>query len=218
MVLSRDCPTGLTAAASGFRSCPLALLFASSLVVLVATLATLATLATGCSSLLPKSRSETEAPWKTFEEVKRTFDSIEPGRTTLQELKQLGYDPYVNPNVTVLNYSDVLSKYAPNAVRDEYLEPGVRECLKTQTRCNAYALDHRQIRRDRVGNFFLDIINYERRTEITGWRFGAVIVVVDDRVVHKSWSGVPAIREVEENRNPLGPLQDSVTSLLPLPK
>ena len=174
-----------------------------------------ATLAAGCASLLPKTRSETEAPWKTFEEVKRTFDSIEPGRTTLQELKQLGYDPYVNPNVTVLNYSDVISKYAPNAARDEYLEPGIRECLKTQTRCNAYSLDHRRIQRDRVGNFFLDFINYERRTEITGWRFGAVIVVVDDRVVHKSWSGVPAIREVEENFNPLGPLQDRSASLLP---
>lgn len=174
-----------------------------------------ATLAAGCASLLPKSKSETEAPWKTFEEVKRTFDSIEPGHTTLQELKDVGYDPYVNPNVTVLNYSDVLSKYAPNAVRDEFLEPGIRECLQTQNKCSAYLLDHRQIRRDRVGNFLLDIVNFKRRTSVTGWRFGAVVVVVGERVVHKSWNGVPAIREVEENLNPLGPLQDSITSLLP---
>lgn len=167
-----------------------------------------ATLAAGCAALLPKAKSETEAPWKTFEEVKRTFDGIEPGRTTLQELKLLGYDPYVNANVTVLNYSDVLNKYAPNAVRDEYLEPGIRECLKMQTKCSAFSIEHRQVRRDRVGNFFLDFINYERRTEITGWKFGAVIVVVGDRVVHKSWTGVPAISEVEANTNPLGPLQD----------
>lgn len=175
-----------------------------------------ATLAAGCRSLLPKSVAETEAPWKTFEEAKRAFDSIEPGRTTLEELKILGYDPYVNTNVTVLNYSDVLSKYAPNAIRDEYLEPGVRECLKTQNKCNAYSLDHRLIHRDRVGSFFSDFINYRRRTELTGWRFAAFIVVVDDRVVHKSWSGVPAIKEVEENLNPLGPLQDIGPSLLPL--
>jgi len=51
-----------------------------------------ATLAAGCASLLPQSISETEAPWKTFEDVKRTFDAIEPGRTTLQELKEAGYD------------------------------------------------------------------------------------------------------------------------------
>lgn len=172
-------------------------------------------LADGCSSLLPKSKSETEAPWKTFEEVKRSFDSIEPGQTTLQELKLLGYDQEVNPNVTVLNYTEVLNKYAPNVVRDEYLEPGIRECLKTLPQCSALALEHRQIHRDRVGNFFLDIVNFERRTVITGWRFGAVVVVVGDRVVHKSWSGVPAISEVEQNRNPLGPLQDRATSLLP---
>lgn len=171
-------------------------------------------LAGGCAALLPKATSETEAPWKTFEEVKRSFDSIEPGRTTLQELKQLGYDPYVNTNVTVLNRSDVISKYVPSSVRDEYLEPGIRECLATQTQCRGYSLEHRQIHRDRTGNFFLDFGNFKRRTEITGWRFGAVIVVVDDRVVHKSWSGVPAIHEVEENTNPLGPLQDSGPSLL----
>jgi len=176
-----------------------------------------ATLAASCASLLPNAKIETAAPFKTFEEGKRTYDSIEPGRTTLQELKQLGYDPYVNPNVTVLNYSDVLNKYAPNAVRDEYLEPGIRECLKMQSKCSAYSIEHRQVRRDRVGNLFLDIINYERRTEITGWRFGAVVVVVGDRVVHKAWSGVPAISEVEESLNPLGPLQERAAVLVPLP-
>ena len=62
-----------------------------------------AALAAGCASLLPKAKVETAAPWKTFEEGKRTFDSIEPGRTTLRELKQLGYDPFVNPNVAVLH-------------------------------------------------------------------------------------------------------------------
>ncbi|HKQ22934.1 MAG TPA: hypothetical protein VJT81_00650 [Burkholderiales bacterium] len=173
-----------------------------------------ASLAAGCASLLPQSRSETEAPWKTFEEVKRSFDSIQPGQTTLQELKLLGYDQDVNPNVTVLNYTEVLNKYAPNVVRDEYLEPGIRECLKTLNQCSAFALDHRQIHRDRVGNFFLDIVNFERRTVVSGWRFGSVVVVVGDRVVHKSWSGVPSISEVEENRNPLGPLQDRAASLI----
>jgi hypothetical protein len=168
----------------------------------------LATLASGCSSLLPRGITETEAPWKDFEEIKRAYDSIEPGRTTLQELKQLGYDPYVNRNVTVLHFSDVLGKYAPNAIRDEYLEPGIRQCLQMQTKCSAYAVDHRQIRRNRVGNFFLDFVNFKRRTEITGWRLSAVIVIVDDRVVYKSWSGTPAVSEVEETTNPLGPLQD----------
>ena len=103
-----------------------------SRLVVPLTVALTMTLTAGCGSLLPKAKSETEAPWRSFEEVKRTYDSIEPGRTTVVELKQLGYDPYVNINVTVLHFSDVLGKYAPNAVRDEYLEPGIRECLQTR--------------------------------------------------------------------------------------
>jgi hypothetical protein len=169
---------------------------------------------TGCSSLLPKAESETEAPWKTFADAKHTYDRIEPGHTTLDELKQLGFDPYGNRNVTVLHFSDIVAKYAPSSIRDEYLEPGIRECLQMQTSCNAYSIEHRQIHRDRVGNFFLDFINYRRRTEITGWRFAAVIVIVGDRVVYKSWSGVPEISEVEQTTNPLGPLQDSGPALL----
>lgn len=176
--------------------------------------AVIASLIGGCGSLLPKSESDTDAPWKTFDEAKRTYDSIEPGRTTLDELRQLGFDPYVNRNVTVLHFSDIVGKFAPNAVRDEYLEPGIRECIRMQSKCSAFSIEHRQIHRDRVGNFFLDFINYRRRTEITGWRFAAIIVLVSDRVVFKSWSGVPAISEIEETTNPLGPLQDRGPSLL----
>jgi hypothetical protein len=169
----------------------------------------------GCAALLPKAKSESDAPWKTFDEVKSTFDSIEPGRTTLTEIRQMGFDPYANKNVTVLHFSDVLNKYAPNVVRDEYLEPGIRECLRMQTQCSAYAIEHRRIHRNRVGNFMLDFINFERRTEITGWRFSAVVVIVGDRVVYKSWSGTPAISEVEETQNPLGPMQDRSSLILP---
>lgn len=186
----------------------------SSRVLKCFVLAFVATTVAGCSSLLPKAEAETETPWKTFDDAKRTYDGIEPGRTTLEELKQLGFDPYRNRNVTVLHSSDVVGKFAPNAVRDEYLEPGILECLRAQTQCSGYAIEHRQIHRNRVGNFFLDILNFRRRTEITGWRFAAIIVLVGDRVVYKAWSGAPAISESEQATNPLGPLQDRGPSLL----
>lgn len=169
---------------------------------------------TGCSTLLPKAESETETPWRTFDDAKRTYDSIEPGRTTLSELKQMGFDPYRNRNVTVLHSSDVVGKYAPNAVRDEYMEPGILECLRAQTQCSGYAIEHRQIHRYRTGNFFLDILNFRRYTVLTGWRFAAVIVLVRDSVVYKAWSGTPAISESELSTNPLGPLQERGPSLL----
>lgn len=186
----------------------------SSRVVACFLLALVATTVTGCSALLPKAESETETPWKTFEAAKRSYDTIEPGRTTLHELKQIGFDPYRNRNVTVLHSSDVVGKYAPNAVRDEYMEPGILECLRAQTQCSGYAIEHRQIHRHRTGNFLLDMLNFRRHTEVTGWRFAAVVVLVSDRVVYKSWSGVPAISESEVALNPLGPFQERGPSLL----
>jgi hypothetical protein len=178
-------------------------------------LALIAFLATGCAALLPTGKTLTEGPWKSFDEAKKVFDGIEPGRTTSSELKGLGYDPYANANVSVLNYSDVLTRFAPSAVRDAYIEPGIRECLEAQAKCRAFSLSQQHLRRDRVGNFFLDFINFHRHTEITGWRFEAVIVLVDDHVVHKVWSGQREIREVEDQRNPLGPLQDQSAIVLP---
>jgi hypothetical protein len=168
-----------------------------------------------CSSLLPKGESDTNGLWKSFDEAKEAFDKIEPGRTTVSELKRLGYDPYANNNVAVMNYSEVLSRFAPSAVRDTYLEPGIRECIEAQSRCLAYTLGLQRTHRDRVGNFFLDFINFHRHTDITGWRFDAIVVIVDDRVVHKVWSGQRSIHQVEDTRNPLGPLQDQSTIVLP---
>jgi hypothetical protein len=173
-----------------------------------------ACLAAGCSSLLPTAETQTKGPWKSFDEAKRVFDTIEPGRTTLSQLKQLGYDPYSNANVSILNYSDVLSRFAPTAVRDTYLESGIRACMEAQTKCIGYSLTQRQMHSDRVGNFFLDFINFHRRTESVGWQFDAVIVVIEERIVHKVWSGQPAIKQVEETRNPLGPLQDQGASVI----
>ena len=50
-----------------------------------------------------------------------------------------------------------------------------------------------------------------------GLLFGALIVVIDNRVVYKQWSGRPRIEETELRRNPLGPLQGIGESLKPLP-
>ena len=69
-------------------------------------------------------------------------------------------------------------------------------------------------RSERVGSFFLDFLNFRRTTEITGWRFNAVVVLKDDVVVYKLWGGRPMIKELNESRNPLGPLQGGGEKLL----
>ena len=89
--------------------------------------------------------------------------------------------------------------------------------MKAQDGCIGYFMEPSRIDRKRVGNFMLDFLNFKRDTLTTGWKFGALIVVVDDKVVFKQWSGRPRIEETELRRNPLGPLQGLGEGLRPTP-
>lgn len=174
-----------------------------------------AILAAACGSLLPRSEVVTDSPWKSFKDAELAFDEIVPYITMAEDLKRLHLDPAENPNVTILSYSDILKRFVPSsAVAPETLDGGVLDCLRAQAGCNGYEVDHRVIHRRRHGNFFADMLNFNRETEVTGWRFNAVVLVVDGVVVYKLTGGQPAIHEHEESRNPLGPLQGAGEGLL----
>lgn len=162
----------------------------------------------GCSSLLPKGETETEGPWQTFGEAQQTFDKIIPHQTTVEELKQLKLDPASNPNITILNYSDLLRRFIPSPTINAHdLDPGVQECISAKTACKGYEIDQRVMKRKRDGNFWADFLNFKRKVDIVGWRFNGVILIKDNLVVYKLTGGQPAIHEREENKNPLGPFQ-----------
>jgi hypothetical protein len=161
-----------------------------------------------CSSLLPEGEGQTESPWHSYDEAQRTFDKIVPGSTRAEGLKSLKLDPQRNPNITILNYSDVLRRFLPSySIATSELDEGVRECIAAKTACKGYEIDHRVIKRSRYGNFFADLLNFKRKVDIVGWRFKAVLLLKDDVVVYKLTGGQPSIREHEENLNPLGPFQ-----------
>jgi hypothetical protein len=162
----------------------------------------------GCSSLLPRGDTLTESPWQDFEDAQRTFDRIVPHQTTVEELRTMHLDPRTNPNITLLNYSDVLRRFIPSpAVNPKDLDDGVQECIAARTACTGYEVDHRQIKRKRIGSFWLDFLNFKRDTEVTGWRFNAVLLLRDGVVIYKISGGQPKIHDSELSRNPLGPLQ-----------
>jgi hypothetical protein len=83
----------------------------------------------------------------------------------------------------------------------------VRRCLTAGKACSGYAIALRQSRRKRIGNFWLDSLNFYRDTDITGWSFNALVLFVDDKVVYTLYGGQPRLHEREITRNPLGPLQ-----------
>ena len=170
--------------------------------------AVLTVLLVGCTALLPRSESLTDSPWQSFEEAQQTFDRIVPHQTTVEDLKSLKLDPAANANITILNYSDVLRRFIPSPSIDaKDLDTGVQECIAAKTVCRGYEVDQRFTKRDRYGNFWLDVLNFRRKVDIVGWRFNGVILMRDGTVVYKLTGGQPAIHEHEENTQPLGPFQ-----------
>lgn len=164
-----------------------------------------------CSSLLPEGRDEKVSPWKTYEDAKAAYDAIALGATDRESLHRLGFDPGQIANVQILNYSQVVRLVLPASpvLTEQEVPPGLRACIRAETRCVGYQLELERLERQRVGNFFADFLNFRRETHVTGWRFAALVVLVDDRVVYKQWSGQPQVRETRVTRNPLGPLQGS---------
>lgn len=171
-------------------------------------IASLFLMLTGCGSLLPRSEAVVESPWRNFQEAQQTFDQIIPHQTTVNDLKHLKLDPETNPNITILNYSDVLRRFIPSgSITALDLDTGVLECILAKTACKGYEVDQRTLKRNRIGSFWLDFLNFKREVDVAGWRFNGVILVKDNVVVYKLTGGQPAIHETEQSRNPLGPFQ-----------
>jgi hypothetical protein len=68
--------------------------------------------------------------------------------------------------------------------------------------------------RKRIGSFWLDFLNFDRKTDVSGWQFNALVVLSENLVIDKMWSGKPSIHSFENEHNPLGPLQGLGGSVL----
>jgi hypothetical protein len=169
-------------------------------------------LAAGCGGLLPKAQSEIDSPWGSFEQARDAIEAIEPGRTSTAQLRAIGIDPYATPNVHLLTYSDIVLRFPAN-VAPARLDQGLRQCLEAGKACTGYFINVKDIRRDRVGDFWKDTSGFLRTVEVTGWSFNALILMVDDRVVYTLYGGQPKLLEHEVTRQPLGPVQNFGESL-----
>ncbi|QJR14188.1 hypothetical protein [Usitatibacter palustris] len=170
----------------------------------------------GCAELLPKTSSEVDSPWGSYEEARAAIERIEPGQTTLADLREHGISLASNPNIEMLSYSDIVLRFPMNwGLALEAADPGLRDCLKAGKECTGVAIKVTKMRRERIGNFWLDALRFKRETEITGWSFNALLLVIDGRIVYTLYGGQPSVREHEIAKNPLGPLQNWGDQLKP---
>jgi hypothetical protein len=174
----------------------------------------------GCASWLPEARTDT-TPFKSYEEAHAALLALVPMKSDRATLENNGFFPGKHPNTTLLTHADVARRFLPSAIlKREDLDPGIVHCLESRDACRGLEILGAKIARERKGSFWADFLNFQRRTQTTGWRFTALVLLVDDLVVYRSWSGQPVIDETEVTRNPLGPFQDigppAVTTAVPL--
>lgn len=175
----------------------------------------LALLLGGCASLLPTLEREVSNPWTDFAAAKQSFDQIIPFQTSMQTVRALGFDPDTTPNMQVLNQAQVIDAVLPSPLQERSaIPPGILKCMQAGAACMGYAMEPSRIMQQRVGYFLLDLLNFHRNTVTTGWKFAALIVVIDEQVVYTQWSGQPQIHTTVERTNPLGPLQSIDESMV----
>ncbi len=168
-----------------------------------------------CGGVLPSKQSATLSPWSSFAEAMASYDQIVPGETRMPELAQMGFDPERTPNIRRVNYLELIEVFMPHdSVQRSDLDPALGACLEVREACYAYEVQPGTTRHRRDGNTALDLFGFRRKTTVSGWQFSSLIVINDDTVVYKLWSGAPNIQRVESESKPLGPLQNSGEKLI----
>jgi hypothetical protein len=161
-----------------------------------------------CASLLPKTHSESSA-FKSFDAAKAAIEGLIPMQSNQDTLVALGIEAGKQPNTTLLTHADVMRRFVPtNVLSKQDLDPGIVACIEAKDACRGLELVASRIDKARTGNFFTDFFNFNRRTDTTGWRFNALVLLVNQVVVYRTWGGQPSVSETEVHTNPLGPLQD----------
>jgi hypothetical protein len=175
----------------------LVLIFGASLVVLA-----------GCGGLLPDQQVQSASPFQSYDQVVESFNQIVPGMTNAQDLPNLGFDPRT-ANVDVLSYVDIETRFlqAPG-LRWDHLDPAVQACIRAEAYCNGYVFHPSHSSNKRLGAMVPDLLGFERITRSVRWSADVTLLVMNGRVVHKVFSGTPRSENVDDRKQPLGPVQD----------
>jgi len=128
----------------------------------------------GCASLQPTryDRPTDEVlPWENFKKAMAAANEVEVGKTTLQDLKQKGFDPERIPNTKRI--LDVRKELLPNnsSTVDELPTEQARLCYKKVTKCIGYKFNVKITTDQGFGNTFLRMINVKKEVSTTGWEF-----------------------------------------------
>jgi hypothetical protein len=178
-------------------------------VVMVVMMGAAMLLTTGCQSMFITRQSTTLTQWTNWDQINMAFNKITPNRTTTKDLRKLGFDPNVTPNIKLMPYVDIVPIFMPNPnIHKEDLPIGVRVYVEAKKGNQAYLVELENVKEKRHGNLLLDVFGFKRLTHQSGWRFKGIILIKDDTVVYTLSSGEPDISLEDSNIRPLGPFQE----------
>ena len=165
----------------------------------------------GCGGLglLPHETKASSNSFQSYEQVQSAYTDVVPGQTRLTDLPKLGFDTATTPNVEVLSYLGVIERFMPRSTMSfDHLAPPVQACIESQDRCSAFVFHPQHVESRRMGNIFLDLLGFERKTVATGWTAEVVLLMQDGHVAYKLMSGRPRVEDMHDEVTPLGPLQN----------
>lgn len=155
------------------------------------------------------NHNTTQSPWTNWDQVNLAFNSITPDHTTIGDLRTLGFDPKVTPNIKIMPYVDIVPIFMPNPnIHIGDLPIGVRIYVEAKTNNCAYMVELHDVREKRHGNLVLDVFGFKRLTHHSGWDFKGLILIKSNVVVYTLSSGEPDISTDESLVKPLGPFQN----------
>lgn len=177
---------------------------------IVASLAvTLVLVGCGGLGLLPYQTDIQNTKFRSYKQVAEAYDEITPGATRISDLTGMGFDSMSTPNVEMLSYLGVIERFMPrDSIKFDDLDPAVQGCIEARERCTALVFRPERLHRERTGNWFLDVLGFERTTVNYGWSAEVVLLLLDGRVAYKVMSGRPNIQDYHDQVSPLGPFQD----------
>ena len=177
--------------------------------VAASALVTLVLVGCGGLGLLPRESDVRNTSFKSYKEVEVAYQQIAPGVTRTTDLTEMGFDSSDSPNVEVLSYIGVIERFIPrDSIRFDNLDPVVQQCITARDRCTGYVFHPERLHKERLGNWFLDVLGFQRTVVNYGWSAEIVLLVMDGRVSYKVMSGRPHIEDFHHDVEPLGPFQD----------
>jgi len=167
----------------------------------------------GCSTLLPRARSDEPSGFADYESAREALEKIQPYQTAVDELGRLGFQIESSVNLERIPYPQWVPLLTSQNMPLAQADVGIRDCLAARDGCQAYVFRFSRIKSERHGSFIADLFNFKRKTYVSGWRFEGTMLIRGNVVLFRNHRGQPKIDLYEERRNPLGPLQSMGDSM-----